>query len=656
MKRAASVLLCIALVAAATLTMERSAAGGEFVQVVRIGGDRAFPPFEYVTDTGAYQGFNVDLMNAVGIELGLSIEFVPMRWPEVLEALEVGDIVAIQGMRQTPARESQFLFSDPYLVNSSAIFVRAGEYSIFFLDDLNHRRVAIQALDAAYELVRSVPYAVLVEVDDHPSGIEMLVSGAVDAFVGNKLSGINIVQRRGLTEQVKIVGADLAPQPYSMAFRLDRQDLVELFNRGLAKVKQSGAFDKIYVKWFGTAIPPNQTGLQLKRLRLLMTVLGLIVGGALLVVAWNISLRQLVARKTAQIAGVSALNKQILDSSDEGIAAVDADLRFIWANLTAARLLGVDEASLVGKHVSDTILAPVVYRTNMRDVATGSAISFRHDVQIQSADGTSRLFRVRAMPLVLNGSPQGNDAEPERRGALLVFSDVTASVRSEEIEATSYIMDALAMSISGIASEIRKPLQSIRAYLQELPCRIDQRDFVEETIRFVPAQIDHVNDLIADLLVFSDPPAPQPELFSLDEAVEEAIERASDEATARGVIIAREMRPVKAFADRSQVMDAVYRVLSDAVSSSRYMGTVAVVVSATPDGWAEVEVCDRSPAPTTLGPVPPVSPIFRIRAGKIGLGAAVSYKVLQANGGLLTATQSGGTVCIKMRIPRHPRH
>ena len=59
-----------------------------------------------------------------------------------------------------------------------------------------------------------------------------------------------------------------------------------------------------------------------------MTVLGLIVGGALLVVAWNISLRQLVARKTAQIAGVSALNKQILDSSDEGIAAVDADLRF----------------------------------------------------------------------------------------------------------------------------------------------------------------------------------------------------------------------------------------------------------------------------------------------------------------------------------------
>ena len=227
--------------------------------------------------------------------------------------------------------------------------MRAGEYSIFFLDDLNHRRVAIQALDAAYELVRSVPYAVLVEVDDHPSGIEMLVSGAVDAFVGNKLSGINIIQRRGLTEQVKIVGADLAPQPYSMAFRLDRQDLVELFNRGLAKVKQSGAFDKIYVKWFGTAIPPNQTGLQLKRLRLLMTVLGLIVGGALLVVAWNISLRQLVARKTAQIAGVSALNKQILDSSDEGIAAVDADLRFIWANLTAARLLGVDEASPGGQ-------------------------------------------------------------------------------------------------------------------------------------------------------------------------------------------------------------------------------------------------------------------------------------------------------------------
>ena len=92
--------------------------------VYKIGGDEAFPPFEYVAESGAYQGFNVDLMNAIGIELGIQIELIPMPWSHIREALEAGEICAIQGMKRTPARESQFVFSDGYLESAMAIFVR----------------------------------------------------------------------------------------------------------------------------------------------------------------------------------------------------------------------------------------------------------------------------------------------------------------------------------------------------------------------------------------------------------------------------------------------------------------------------------------------------------------------------------------------------
>ncbi len=34
-----------------------------------IGGDENFPPYEYIDEDGEYQGFNVDLMRALSIEL-----------------------------------------------------------------------------------------------------------------------------------------------------------------------------------------------------------------------------------------------------------------------------------------------------------------------------------------------------------------------------------------------------------------------------------------------------------------------------------------------------------------------------------------------------------------------------------------------------------
>lgn len=662
MKRAALCLLCVVLL------IELAALGGQpaahaFVDVIRIAGDRAFPPFEYVTDTGAYQGFNVDLMNAVGIELGLQIEFVPMHWADALEALNNGDICAIQGMTRTPAREPLYLFSDAYLTYSNAIFVPVGEYGIASLDDLAGRTVAVQQGDAAQEVATQIAGATVVMAADHASALNMLVTGEADAFIGNKLSGMNTVQRRELTETVKIVGGDIRPLPYGMAFAKDRADLVPLFNEGLQRVRDSGAYDKVYGKWFGQAIEQAAEGVlseeQQKAVRIAAIAVSAILGTALVVVAWNISLRRSVARSTAEITRILALNEQILASSDEGVAAVDEHMTFIWANRKAARLLGVDEQRLVGMAVDDTALSPIAYRTNLKDVAAEGARGFVHDVEVQPAaavswaDASPKMFRVRAFPLLPREREQ-RPAASRGSGALLMFSDVTAAVRSEQLEAVSNVMDALAISVSGIASEIRKPLLSIRTYVKALPDRLNDSSFIKEVRGFIPTQIDSVDSLIEDLVVFSEPPAPHAAVFNLDEAVRDAIVRVEPEVVARGVMITRDIGATPAYADSGQVADAVYRVLSDAVASSRYMGIISVRVGASDDGWAEVEVCGGSferPGTRTGGAV---APIFRSRGERSGLGTAVSYKLIQANGGLLTVATSGAVPCARMRIPSSP--
>jgi len=622
--------------------------------VYKIGGDEAFPPFEYVAESGAYQGFNVDLMNAIGIELGIQIELIPMPWSHIREALEAGEICAIQGMKRTPARESQFVFSDGYLESAMAIFVRTTEYGITGLDDLVGRIVSVQRADAGHEKLAALGGIELLTMPSQEAALVSVVAGGADAYVGNRLAGIHMAQKRGLAEYVKITGDSIDPAPYAMAFRKTDSELASLFNEGIAKVRSSGTYDKIHAKWFGRPIDEGVLGLDRARIRLLLTASALILAGAVLIIAWNFSLRRLVAAKTTEIAQVNALNHQILESSCDGIAAVDSELSFIWANGTAMRLMDWKQGSVVGVNLSDTLLAPLVYRTPLRRIASEEADAIRCDVELNIGD-EPRIYSVSLMPLM----PQASSVQS---GVLLSFSDVTALRHSEQAASTGLLMSALARSVSGVASAIRNPLLSIREYLGQLPDRCDQPEFIDEVCRFVPSQVDRVNAAIGDLAFFAKPRSPEPEAFDLAACVGEVLARAGDEADSRGIIIRADLADVKAFADKAQVTDAVYRVISNAIACSRHRSEVEVHLRIANEAFAEIEVCGYIPDLGTQwerierGEQSRMDAaaelFFSARPGDSALSMAVAYRILKLNGGLLAADATHEGACVKMTIPR----
>jgi len=317
--------------------------------------------------------------------------------------LEAGEICAIQGMKRTPARESQFVFSDGYLESAMAIFVRTTEYGITGLDDLVGRIVSVQRADAGHEKLAALGGIELLTMPSQEAALVSVVAGGADAYVGNRLAGIHMAQKRGLAEYVKITGDSIDPAPYAMAFRKTDSELASLFNEGIAKVRSSGTYDKIHAKWFGRPIDEGVLGLDRARIRLLLTASALILAGAVLIIAWNFSLRRLVAAKTTEIAQVNALNHQILESSCDGIAAVDSELSFIWANGTAMRLMGWNRRSIAGVNLADTLLAPLVYRTPLRRIASEEADATRCDVELSIGD-EQRIFSVSLMPLMPQAS------------------------------------------------------------------------------------------------------------------------------------------------------------------------------------------------------------------------------------------------------------
>jgi len=90
------------------ITAVPSFAAGKLILVV--GGDHQNPPFEFLKQ-GAPTGFNVELMRAVALEMGVDVEIRLGPWAEVRTALEQGKIDALAGMCYSEKRSRQVDFS-----------------------------------------------------------------------------------------------------------------------------------------------------------------------------------------------------------------------------------------------------------------------------------------------------------------------------------------------------------------------------------------------------------------------------------------------------------------------------------------------------------------------------------------------------------------
>ena len=80
---------------------------------ILIGIDYAFPPHQWLDESGEPRGFDVDLIRAVADAVGLTYEIRGGPWNEIRDQLERGEIDIAAAMVQTKARDLLLDFSIP---------------------------------------------------------------------------------------------------------------------------------------------------------------------------------------------------------------------------------------------------------------------------------------------------------------------------------------------------------------------------------------------------------------------------------------------------------------------------------------------------------------------------------------------------------------
>jgi polar amino acid transport system substrate-binding protein len=218
--------------------------------VLRVGTDPGFRPFTEERG-GALVGYDVDLVREVGRRLGLRVEFVPVAYDGLYDALSTGrvDLLAA-ALPLAPEQGWRAAFSTPYLNAGQLLVVGAGS-SVTDEGQLSGRRVGV-ALGSdgdtfARKLRLALPDMALDARYESPqAALDALAAGAVDAAIVDAVSALTgAAQHPGL----RITRA-LTFEPYVVAVPVAAYQLQRAVNGALAAMQSDGTIERLNAEWF----------------------------------------------------------------------------------------------------------------------------------------------------------------------------------------------------------------------------------------------------------------------------------------------------------------------------------------------------------------------------------------------------------------------
>lgn len=268
-------------------------------QVIIIGGDRDYPPYEFIDKDGQPAGYNVELTRTIAEVMGMKVEIRLGGWAEMRGALQNGTIDALQGMSWSQERAGEVDFSLPHTVINHAIFARKDSPAISSLDDLAGRTVAVHRLGIMHDyLVKNGSQARLVLTDTPADAMRMVADGKTDFAVVAIVPGMYLIRELKLGNVMPVV-RNVATHRYCYAVDKGDAELLSRLNEGLAILKKTGQYEKIYNKWLGVLEPPQvDLATTAKHAAVIIVPLLLILGGFAL---WSRTLHRQVALRTADL-------------------------------------------------------------------------------------------------------------------------------------------------------------------------------------------------------------------------------------------------------------------------------------------------------------------------------------------------------------------
>ncbi len=268
--------------------------------VIVVGGDRDYPPYEFVDKSGRPAGFNVELTRAISRVMGLQVTFRMGGWKEMRDDLQAGRVEILQGISFSEARSRSMEFSPPHSIVSHAIFSRRDSPLARSLDELKGKEVIVFQSGIMHDLLAEKGVARRLILTETPAdALRLLASGKHDYAVVAALPGTYLIRELNLSNLV-MSATGVAFYPYGYGVKKGNYELLARFSEGLAILKKTGEFQQIHDRWLGVLEQQPLSWREVARSAAVVVVPLLLILCATLL--WSRSLRRQVALRTDSLA------------------------------------------------------------------------------------------------------------------------------------------------------------------------------------------------------------------------------------------------------------------------------------------------------------------------------------------------------------------
>lgn len=217
--------------------------------------DTVFKPFEYTDESGNFVGIDVDIVAAIAEDQGFQYELKSLGWDAAIAACQAGQADGmIAGASITDERkESGWLFSDGYYTATQCMAV-AENSDIAGFEGLKDQQVAVKTgtQGASYAESLKDQYGFNINYfEDSPTMYQAVAGGqAVACFEDTPIMAASI--KDGSLGLKIVEGSENDGADYGFAiFDSSKQELLDMFNAGLANIKANGKYDEIIAKYLG---------------------------------------------------------------------------------------------------------------------------------------------------------------------------------------------------------------------------------------------------------------------------------------------------------------------------------------------------------------------------------------------------------------------
>lgn len=348
---------------------------------------------------------------------------------------------------------------------------------------------------------------------------------------------------------------------------------------------------------------------------------------------------KVLSERTKKLENVFQFHKGIVQNISSGIVTVDFKGKITFINKAALTVVEYEYQDLINQPVNQLFADLYEAQVILKDLLENKRMFESKEVNLVTK--TNKIIPIGFSTSVL----QSKDSKFE--GVVLLFRDLTNLINFRKQMERMERLATLGEVSAGIAHEIRNPLAGIKTSAQVLEESFSPNDFRAQLVSRIVKEIDRSNELLKKFFGFAKPSRPQQDFIDIEKVIESVHLLLVSRLKKRKIKYTSQYTSdlPKVFVDENQIEQVVVNLILNAMDSMEDGGDIAVITSllkhepgtkgADAQDMVLVEIKDNGKGIEDEIIEKIFNPFFTTKTEGVGMGLAISSRLVEENGGRL---------------------